>query len=260
MGSIKVACWSDLHLDYDYEYLSRLRRPQADVLLLPGDLACDHDLVLKALHQCSEWFGHVIFVPGNHEHEGKDITESRLAIGSMKVPANCHILDDGFVDIEGVRFIGSTLWSDCGDAESQALIEQYILPAWRIRNGDRAFTAADSTHLHDRMLSYIGYQLAESRRLGLNAAVITHYAPSLKSVAARYLASKVNGAFFTELTDFIELHQPAFWFHGHLHDESRYNIDQCNVICNPSGGAVHENRGFRPGLVVEIDPIEDDVY
>lgn len=260
MGPMKVACWSDLHLDYDYEYLNRLVRPQADVLVIPGDLACDHALVLKALHQCSEWYKHVVFVPGNHEHEGKDISESRLALRDMVVPSNCHMLDDGFVDIDGVRFIGSTLWSDCGGPESQALIEQYILPAWRIRNGDRDFTAADSTLLHDWMLAYIGYQLAESRRLGLTAAVITHYAPSLKSVAARYLASKVNGAFYTELTDFIELHQPSFWFHGHLHDPSRYAIDQCNVICNPSGGGVHESRGFRSDLLVEISLIDYDAY
>lgn len=252
MRSLRVGCWSDLHLDQEYNYLRRLKRPDVDVLLIPGDLACDHNLVHKALIQCSEWFNHVVWVPGNHEFEDKDIHQGRKALAAFDVPDNCHMLDDGFVDIDGIRFIGSTLWSDCGDPFSQEQIQQFVFPAWAIKNDGRGFSPSDSTRLHQQMLGYIQYQLAESRRNDLTSVVITHHAPSIHSVHARFLASKVNGAFYTDLTDFIEVHQPGFWFHGHMHNSCRYEISGCQVLCNPSGGSHYENHQFNPELVVEI--------
>ncbi|MEG0869771.1 MAG: metallophosphoesterase, partial [Hafnia sp.] len=194
---MRVGCQSDHHLDYGHAclgdaYLEALKVPEVDVLIVAGDLAADHALVRKALVRFREYVENVIYVPGNHEHDDKDIQESRVALVSAADIPGVHLLDDGFVDINGVRFIGSTLWTDCGDAHKQALIGEFIFKYWPIKNGERYFSPADSTRLHHQMLDYLQFQLAEARRHDLIPVVITHQAPSKRSVSSRFLSSQVN--------------------------------------------------------------------
>lgn len=52
----------------------------------------------------------VIYVPGNHEFYGHDINlaaELRVA-----APENIAVLSDDVLLLDGVRFLGSTLWTD----------------------------------------------------------------------------------------------------------------------------------------------------
>ncbi|MFK4132475.1 metallophosphoesterase [Pseudomonas luteola] len=257
MSVLKVSCWSDLHLDYGFDILKYLELPQADVLLIPGDLACDKLLFKKGLKFLSERFKHVICVPGNHEFENKDMLEHRTWLANLEIP-NVSILDDGVKVIENVRFIGSTLWSDCLDDQTQANIAQYIFAYWPIQYGKRTFTPADSTELHYRMCDYIAHQLSEARRMGQVSAVVTHHAPSKQSIHTRFLRSANNPAFYTDLEDFIGLHQPDYWFHGHMHHSSRYEIGQGLVLSNPLGHPLYVNEKFDSQLVIPMTKRYED--
>lgn len=256
---MRVGCQSDHHLDEGFAllkdaYLDSLKIPEVDVLIVAGDLAADHELVRKALLRFRQSVGCIIYVPGNHEHDHKDIHESRASLAGIcqDIPG-VYLLDDGFVDINGVRFIGSTLWSDCGNREKQALISQYIFKYWPILSRGQVFSPADSTFMHQQMLDYVRYQLSEARSLDLIPVVISHQAPSKKSVGARFLASEVNEAFYTDLEDFIELNEPAYWFHGHMHHNCFYKVgDVTQVICNPQGGMLRANPLFDPFFSIEI--------
>jgi Icc-related predicted phosphoesterase len=260
MGDLRVSCWSDLHLDHGYHGLFRLPLPEVDVMIVAGDLAFNSDYQEMALAYLAKHYKYVLYVPGNHEFEEKDIHQHRKHLASLRIP-NVYVLDDGFIDIEGVRFIGSTLWTDCGNPKHQELLNEKIFSYWKISSHGKPFLAGESTEMHHRMLAYIGYQLAESRRLDLQSVVITHPAPLFGSVHANFVGSMTNEAFYTDLRDFIDLHQPAYWFHGHMHHSSRSARGQTSVVCNPLGHPAnpdYANPKFDPLLCVEIAPVKDD--
>jgi hypothetical protein len=52
----------------------------------------------------------VIYVPGNHEFYGRDM--SLIERLRSDAPPDVHVLDHQSVVIEDVRFLGSILWTD----------------------------------------------------------------------------------------------------------------------------------------------------
>jgi Icc-related predicted phosphoesterase len=103
---------SDLHLESGaYGLPAGL---DCDVVVAPGDLAEGVEGVefLKTLSVP------VIYVPGNHEYWSPDGTvdmEDRLRqIREAARGSNVHVLEKDAVVIDGVRFLGTTLWTDFG--------------------------------------------------------------------------------------------------------------------------------------------------
>jgi Icc-related predicted phosphoesterase len=85
--------------------------------------------------------------------------------------------------------------------------------------------------------------------------VITHHAPSIKSVATGKEADLISAAYVSKMDDFITEHGPALWVHGHIHENRDYMIGNTRILNNAFGypcpdGA--EPVGFRGELVVEL--------
>lgn len=84
--------------------------------------------------------------------------------------------------------------------------------------------------------------------------VVTHHAPSIKSIPEIYLTDKSTPAFASNLEPFI-LDRPniKLWCHGHIHTTCDYQIGNCRVICNPRGYIqLGEKTGSKDDLLVEI--------
>ena len=66
--------------------------------------------------------------------------------------------------------------------------------------------------------------------------VLTHHAPSYQSVSPQFIGNSANGAFVSNLEEFI-LDRPKIkvWAHGHTHSPSDYYIGDCRVVANPLG-------------------------
>jgi hypothetical protein len=72
--------------------------------------------------------------------------------------------------------------------------------------------------------------------------VVTHRAPSIKSIADRYRKDHLSAAFASKMDELILEHQPHFWIHGHTHE-----IFDCHIgnICNRRGYApIDMNKGW----------------
>ena len=54
----------------------------------------------------------VLFVPGNHEFYNGERTRTLKALREAAVGTNVHLLDRDEVVLNGVRFLGTTLWTD----------------------------------------------------------------------------------------------------------------------------------------------------
>lgn len=258
---MKLHILSDLHLG-----VAGMEHPatDADLVILAGDIARP-----AAACAWAQGFGKpVLYVPGNHEFYGSSLPETvalmrELCAGSAG--SAVRILDNDSVVIGGVRFIGSTLWSDFriagegqvrDDAMAKAQQFAYDFQRVRTRAGDDApiFTPSDSAALFDANVRWLGEQLRQP--FDGTTVVITHHAPTPHSIHPRFAGSPLNGIFVSDAQALVAASGAQLWIHGHTHDSFDYRVGGTRVLCNPRGyckEGVNENPLFDPQLVVTLD-------
>ena len=85
--------------------------------------------------------------------------------------------------------------------------------------------------------------------------MITHHAPTPRSIAPRFEANPCNAAFASNLQVRIKRYQPTLWVHGHMHDPVDVETGATRVLCNRAGDDAEESerRVYNPELCIEID-------
>ena len=106
-GSVRILVLSDLHLEFG---AVEVPRGTADVVVLAGDIHVGRD----GLAWAKEAFPDqpVVYVLGNHEYYGDVFHRLALELKSLARGSNVHVLERDAVDIDGVSFLGCTLWTD----------------------------------------------------------------------------------------------------------------------------------------------------
>ena len=248
---------SDLHLS-----LGALPAPEnhADLTILAGDVARPKE----AISWASGLARPVLYVPGNHEFYGGSLASTSAELRRLCIGTDVHVLDQGEIVIEGVRFLGTTLWTDfmlLGEGEQREAAIQEALRSMRdfsrIRVGVAAealFTPADSAELFRTHAGWLEARLGEP--FPGQTVVITHHAPSRKSIHPRFADSLLNSCFVSDAEHLVDGTRARLWIHGHTHDSFDYFMNGTRVVCNPRGYAkdgVDENPLFDPNFVVQID-------
>jgi len=259
---MRLLILSDLHLEFRRHDPLRLDlgacRP--DVVILAGDI----DTGARAVPWAAQTFSGlpVLYVAGNHEAYGHELlaVESELR-QACAATANVHFLSCDQHVIGHVRFLGATLWTDFAlygapeQASAMAQAEKVMADYHRITLAApqaRPLRAADTARLHARHKDWLSARLDEP--FDGATVVITHMAPSMRSVAARY-AHDLTSASFASPLDALAA-RPALWIHGHMHDSFDYSVGAGRVVCNPCGyllrGGGNENIAFDPGFIAEV--------
>jgi predicted phosphodiesterase len=261
---MKLQILSDLHLELNDAWTPR--QVDADVVILAGDIQSH----TRGIEWARQVFGRerglpVIYVAGNHEFYGAELHGLRKEMRLAAVRAGVFYLDDDEIEIQGVRFLGATLWTDfklfgAGEAYGRALREarRYMNDFTAIRAAPLPeFRPEDSVRLHERSRAWLRGRL-EAPYEG-KTVVVTHHAPSIASIAPRFKDDLVSAAFASDLTGLVGL--ADLWVHGHTHAFCDYELDGCRVVCNPRGyvqrdgfdrRVAAEKTGFVPDLVVEV--------
>lgn len=253
---MKLHILSDLHLS-----VSAFMPPctDADLIILAGDIARPAQAVdwARALGKPA------LYIPGNHEFYGSSPQATLDTLRELSIGSEVRILSDEQIVIDGVRFLGSTLWTDFAlygtadglrDAQEQgaAMLRDFS----RIRldpPADGLFQPEHSLALHARSRAWLGERLAES--FAGPTVVITHHAPSPRSVHPRFAGSPINPCFVSDLETLMDGRQARLWIHGHTHNSFDYQVRGTRVLCNPRGycpGSLSENPGFDPALVIDL--------
>jgi Icc-related predicted phosphoesterase len=245
---MRVQYMSDLHLEFGHLYLPE---KAADVLVLAGDIFTAHGFVntdskknryRKFLDYVSKTYKHVIYVGGNHELYGwKNTKKSYLAAIRRELPANVHLLDNEAIMLDGVRFVGGTLWTNFGGTQYYQDLAQHGM------NDFRVFSTDDALRWHHETVYFLDTLEPYDRTV-----VVTHHAPSFLSVHPKYAGDKLNTAYASNLE---HLMTAPVWLHGHMHDNSDYTVGNTRVLCNPRGypkGDHSENAHFNPTATFEV--------
>jgi Icc-related predicted phosphoesterase len=87
--------------------------------------------------------------------------------------------------------------------------------------------------IYKQSLAWLKAALAESDPA--KTVVITHHAPSDRSIPPQYTTDILSAAYASNLEDFIRTAGPNLWFHGHTHHSWDYTIGSTRVCCNPRG-------------------------
>lgn len=251
-NKLKVAYCSDLHLD-QYVFFGETMYPDlsntegADVLIIAGDM-CEYINLRDHIHyvqKLSTEYKHIILVEGNHEWYYTDVNQ---VCEKSVYPENVHLLDNESIVIDGVTFFGGTLWADI---ETLSRLDKFAVTSMVsdfeiIGDGDKAITPEKiKTFYNDFIERLIEVQLETSDNSRL--IVVSHFAPSLKSVTSGYENSPLNPYFCNDLDELIEKSDISIWIHGHTHSNHDYMIGNTRILCNPRGYAkegLHNN--YRP--------------
>lgn len=248
---------SDLHLEfaqYEPHYVS----DYADVIILAGDIWIGANGINWARGMWPT--KQIIYLCGNHEFYGQNrkkvIKECRQAASENGV----YFLDNNEVIIDGVRFLGSTLWMDFklfGEDQKDLAIYKGMnaLNDFRwIREGQQPFNASHAIELCQQSVAWLSAKLEEKH--DGKTVVVTHHLPSLKSCAPRFITpGNLLSACFASNLDHL-FGRSELWIHGHTHVSFDYTVNRTRVVCNPRGYVMYdkgfENADFDPALIVDI--------
>jgi Calcineurin-like phosphoesterase len=290
---MNIQLLSDLHLESNPGFVPQ-PAPGADLLVLAGDIgsyqnnsalsaAGDTDFGLGRFSPLQGWPTPVLFVPGNHEYDGLDFDEAHLRLQETCTRLGITWLEREVVMLKGVRFVGTTLWTDFDalgplagkplpDPTSAKFPAHFNHPnsqyTHQLKARDKAFRAANyylrKTGTTRAGEAWLAPALREQALIcqdwlshALNqpfdgpTVVVTHFAPSLRSADPRYGETPGTAGFCNALDALLP--QAKLWLHGHLHCQSDYIHQDCRVVANPLGYAHKgEQRLFKPQQLLEV--------
>lgn len=269
---MKILVLSDLHLEYCAFTPNADAVRACDVVVLAGDI---HSGVYGILWARQAFPGKpVVYVAGNHELYGGEWSKT---LDKMRYTANVnnvHFLENDAIVIQGVRFLGCTLWTDFayfGQEEAHEAMyqaEQKFSDYRAIANffPECAITAKDTLERHQKSRAWLEAQAPKGDPA--NTVVVTHHYPHKNSTAPRWQQDDLTPAFGSQLPEELLLQAGGLWIHGHAHDSFNYRIDgrvngvqrYTRVVCNPRGFPMGvdrlrmENSRFRSGLLITQMP------
>ncbi len=274
---MNIQLLSDLHLEANPDFVAT-PAPGADLLVLAGDVGsyqtrrdgsvmAEPDWGLQRfspLPQYAGWPVPVLFLPGNHEYDALDVDDAHRELRRTCERLGMVWLERETLVLDGVRFVGTTLWSDY-----DALGKTMTPPGnGDLEQRDKAFRAANfylskmAGQRHGRL-----FDAEAMRELGLECqhwlrealaqpvpgptVAVTHFAPTLHSVDPRYGLSPGTAGFCNALDELLP--RADLWLHGHLHHALDLQVGRCRIVANPLGYA-HKNEqdGFRPTGLIQV--------
>ena len=238
---MKLGIYSDIHLEFRWQIRAsivekilqeKINGTDADLVINAGDMHPYPDARALFLADIKVPHEHVL---GNHDFYGlQKLHHSRFVR-----------------DVNGLKVVGATLWTDFdkGNMFVMGKFRDTLADGHQIMPQLPSHTITEEIYeLFHRDLDFLTKEKPD--------VVVTHHAPSFRSVHPRFHASGfVNHYFMSELDDYILDHPHIkLWVHGHMHMPSDYRLGSCRVVANPLGypGETYKNVQDYQVLVVEV--------
>jgi hypothetical protein len=258
---------SDIHLDYPSRYgivdlltlaiaLPNINiNPSKDkVLVMAGDLGHPISFNYQSfLRDCSYRYKYVVYVAGNHEYYNlPGFTISMVEIKNIikaivSSLSNVYFLDCGSIILDGVRFIGMTLWTNIPKHLHDKLLPLMTESTKVYYHYSNNVTPQYLSSIHHQEVQWLLTELSSDQITP--TIIVSHHLPSDKLIHPRYTqlvdekSKIIQHAFVTNL-EYIRQGNLIGWIAGHTHSTMWTYIDKVLYLVNPLG-ASKENIGFR---------------
>lgn len=256
---MRIQLLSDLHLET--EVYEPKPAPGADLLVLAGDI----DSTWAGFEKFRNWPQPILFVAGNHEFDGRELTEAWPALRALCDRLSITMIESESivrVDTAGrrVRFVGTTRWCDFDlfgpqrRDKAMRAASYFMQLMGSLRDGrpyDAEAVRADALVCR----AWLERELALTQGDWDTTVAITHFAPSFLSADPRYGAQSGTASFCNADDDLLRF--ADLWIHGHLHCTHDYRVahpgGSTRVVCNARGHARKgEAEGHQPFLVLDV--------
>lgn len=236
---------SDIHLEFRKNRYPFIPARAPHIALL-GDIGRPFSSVYaRFIGDLSRRFHTVIFVAGNHEYYSSTNRPVTVAELKGRIHAVCgqyknvHFLDNRAMFIDGVRILGSTLWT---------FIPPEMWSAGRKRMNDYRMTFVEkyadinvgvplapehTTKWHEDAVEWLKEEL---RATSSPTVVLTHHAPShIGTSDPKYKNDDDQCFYSTDLTALFK-HPVVAWAYGHTHyPQKQITPSGMLLLSNPTG-------------------------
>lgn len=250
---MKLQIMSDLHNEFGLE---QIVRTDADIIVLAGDI----DTKASAVPWILDVYGNndVVYIAGNHEYYHSDILEIDDQLKQACRKTNIRFLQNSMKVINGIRFLGTTLWTDF-HYNGHEMRDYYMKYAKRsmtdfsiVKYDNQRFTPEKSFELHVDARNFLREHL--EKMFDGKTVVVTHHGPFPGAVAKDFLNSPLNPAFVVDMSDLMLDYAPDLWIYGHTHGSFKDTmVGKTRVVSNPRGYP-HESSSspFLPDFTVSL--------
>lgn len=247
---MKIQYFSDIHLErVDYQMV----HTDADVVVIAGDL----HVGTKGI----DWIKNnitdkpVIYVAGNHEFYGSVMPDLKVELKKQCKGTNIFLLQNDSIILDGVNFIGATLWTNFNLYKNQPLAmflaNQIMNDYTRIqRHKGVQITANYILAEHTESITFICGAIDRN----IPNVIVTHHLPTEMAVAKGFEGHSYNPYYASEFSDFILNNRSIkLWIHGHTHNNNQLMAGECKVCVNARGYVdLGQNTNFDPAKVIAI--------
>ncbi len=256
---MKLLVLSDLHIEISPWSIPSDSLALADVIILAGDIGLGQKTIPWIKENCLD--KPVLWVWGNHEYWNGHFPKTRLKI-QKQLPADStiRILENSSFVLNGVRFLGCTLWTDCrvheGSLGVYGVMQQVArnmrdYQKIRAGTGYRPWRLSESIGEHLQSVRWLKDQLSETHERP--TVVITHHAPLRECLNSGVDDRELDAAYASDLSGLIREYKPDIWIYGHTHKTEDFMYADTRIVSNPLGYyAYGEITGFNSGLIIEI--------
>ena len=261
---MKIRVVSDLHIDVNKTTDFGFLKEQQDLLIVAGDIAGSARKELEFLELLPE---NTVCVAGNHlGYDYQRIKQINSLLGYEnpleETKEDClktltfdkRYLENSYINFKDYVIFGGTMYSDfllygkknkdtCINTAERWLNDfRYVYTYEKSKKLVRPVCGKDYIKWFNQFKKKLIKCIEQTDK---NIIVVTHFAPSIKSIESKYLnrenrfsspGSELNAVYANNMEEFIKQNpRIKLWVHGHVHSKFDYNIAQCRVVCCPYG-------------------------
>lgn len=258
---MKFKLLSDLHLEGAHWMPTPHETDKETTLLLAGDIHVGRQALPWIEEMCNRYH-HVIYILGNHEFYHNEWYDIILYwIGKTRFVENFTFLEDQTVFIDGVRIIGTTLWTDVTHPKhdfnfltwyGMKCMTDYHVTKIKIHESvmTRKLTPHDTRKAHKIAVKFIRGQLDHA--FHGDTIVMTHHMPVMQCVMPQWEGNTLNAFFVNDLENIVKEYDIKTWVYGHTHDTADFMLHDTRFLCNPKGYNMENKPHFNENLTFEV--------
>lgn len=237
-NSMRLQIISDMHLEFGNPGLEH-HQVLGDTLVLAGDIGWVPHLRSELPKAAKRW-SNIVYITGNHEYYDTDRTMAEVNSEIEDIVStldNVWFLNNSTTTIDGIRFVGSTLWST---PVSEARQNDFVWIAECDLKSMHQWNATAQQFLKDTVRP--------------DDVVVTHFLPVIRSDLAKV---GVVSKYPTGEWDYyygntgLESVQAQLWICGHTHEPFDAVPFETRCVCNPLGYP-DENTTTFTELVIDV--------